>query len=87
PAGRFVAIFPYIEANVFVAKAAVKNLFCNKKMNVKPSSENHVKRIMLEFSRTKQNLTENTISIENIGERHNYTAEYKMLTKDFYLKF
>jgi tRNA1Val (adenine37-N6)-methyltransferase len=87
PTGRFVAIFPYIEANVFVAKAAVKNLFCNKKMNVKPNSEKPVKRILLEFSRTKQNLTENTIIIENIGERHNYTNEYKMLTKDFYLKF
>ncbi|MDR2291897.1 MAG: methyltransferase [Prevotellaceae bacterium] len=84
--GKFAAIFPYIEANIFIAKAAVQNIFCNKKTNIKPSPEKPVKRIMLEFSRIKQNLMENTICIET-GKRHDYTAEYKMLTKDFYIKF
>ncbi|MDR1197647.1 MAG: methyltransferase [Prevotellaceae bacterium] len=84
--GKFAAIFPYIEANIFIAKAAVQNLFCNKKTNIKPNPDKPVKRIMLEFSRTKQNLAENTVCIET-GKRHDYTDEYKTLTKDFYLKF
>jgi len=84
--GRFCVIFPYIEANVFIAKAAAINIFCNKKANIKPNYEKPVKRILLEFSRTKQKLMETTICIETT-ERHNYTNEYKMLTKDFYLKF
>ncbi|MDR1347014.1 MAG: tRNA (adenine(22)-N(1))-methyltransferase TrmK [Prevotellaceae bacterium] len=84
--GKFAAIFPYIEANVFIAKAAVQNLFCNKKTNIKPNPDKPVKRIMLEFLRTKQNLAENTVCIET-GKRHDYTDEYKTLTKDFYLKF
>ncbi|MDR0420138.1 MAG: methyltransferase [Prevotellaceae bacterium] len=84
--GKFAVIFPYVEANIFIAKAAAKNLFCNRKTNVKPCPDKPIKRIMLEFSYTKQNLIENIICIET-GERHNYTAEYKMLTKDFYLKF
>jgi tRNA1Val (adenine37-N6)-methyltransferase len=84
--GKFAAIFPYIEANIFIAKAAVQKIFCNKKTNIKPSPEKPVKRIMLEFSRIKRNLMENTICIET-SKRHDYTAEYKMLTKDFYIKF
>ncbi|MDR1553300.1 MAG: methyltransferase [Prevotellaceae bacterium] len=84
--GKFAAIFPYIEANIFIAKAAAQNLFCNKKTNIKPNPQKPVKRIMLEFSRTKQSLMENIICIET-GERHDYTDGYKRLTKDFYLKF
>jgi tRNA1Val (adenine37-N6)-methyltransferase len=86
PSGKFIAIFPYLEANIFIAKAASINLFCNKKLNVKPNPEKPAKRILLELSHTKQTLSEQTICIEN-GERHNYTDEYKTLTKDFYLKF
>jgi tRNA1Val (adenine37-N6)-methyltransferase len=84
--GKFAAIFPYVEANIFIAKAAAQNLFCNKKLNIKPDSEKPIKRIMLEFSRIKHKLVENIICIET-GERHNYTSEYRMFTKDFYLKF
>ncbi|MDR1984861.1 MAG: methyltransferase [Prevotellaceae bacterium] len=84
--GTFSAIFPYVEGNIFIAKAAAANIFCNKRTNIKPNPEKPVKRIMLEFSRIKQNLAENTICIEN-GDRHNYTDAYKSLTKDFYLKF
>jgi len=84
--GRFCAIFPYIEANIFIAKAAAINIFCNKKTNVQSNCEKPVKRMLLEFSRTKQKLLETTICIEN-NERHDYTNEYKTLTKDFYLKF
>lgn len=84
--GKFCAIFPYIEANIFIAKAAAINIFCNKKTNVKPNYEKPVKRILLEFSRDKQKLSETTICIET-DERHNYSNEYKALTKDFYLKF
>jgi tRNA1Val (adenine37-N6)-methyltransferase len=84
--GKFAVIFPYIEANIFIAKAAVQNIFCNKKTSVKPNPGKPVKRIMLEFSRIKQPLAENIICIET-GKRHDYSAEYISLTKDFYLKF
>jgi tRNA1Val (adenine37-N6)-methyltransferase len=84
--GKFAAIFPYAEANIFIAKASMQRFFCNKKTNIKPTPKKPVIRIMLEISRVKQNFTENIICIET-GTRHDYTDEYKRLTKDFYIKF
>lgn len=84
--GIFSAIFPYEEANIFVAKAAVCGLYCVKRMDVKGVINKPVKRVMLEFSRVKREMISDSMFIEGI-ERHSYSQKYIDLTRDFYLKF
>ncbi|NVO09215.1 MAG: methyltransferase [Bacteroidales bacterium] len=85
PDGRFCAIFPYTEGNIFIAEAANYGLFCNKKLYVKTKPNNPIIRILLDFSFTKKRLIEDTLSIHTSeGE---YTEDYKKLTAEFYLAF
>lgn len=85
PEGRFCAIFPYAEGNIFIAEAANHGLYCNKKLFVKTKPDKPIIRILMEFSFNKKRLPESTISIHTAeGE---YTEDYKRLTADFYLAF
>ncbi|HOP04611.1 MAG TPA: methyltransferase [Tenuifilaceae bacterium] len=83
--GTFSAIFPYIEGNIFVAKAAAKGLFCSKRVNVTGKQGTGVKRLLLEFSKRKFPYEESELTIRNVDD--GFTPEYKLLTKDFYLAF
>ncbi|HCX99607.1 MAG TPA: tRNA (adenosine(37)-N6)-methyltransferase TrmM [Bacteroidales bacterium] len=83
--GRFAGIFPYIEGNVFVAKASNYGLFCTKRVNVLGKVNGPVKRLLLEFERKPKPLAEETLCIR--ADNDKYTAEYIQLTKDFYLAF
>jgi tRNA1Val (adenine37-N6)-methyltransferase len=47
--GRFCLILPYAEANVFIAKAAMAQLYCTHKTNVCSAPEKPVKRLLLVF--------------------------------------
>ncbi|RPH29136.1 MAG: methyltransferase domain-containing protein [Bacteroidales bacterium] len=85
PEGRFCAIFPYTEGNIFIAEAINYGLFCNKKLFVQTKPDKPVIRVLMEFSFIKRRLPDRTISIHTTeGE---YTEEYKWLTADFYLAF
>lgn len=85
--GVFTGIFPYVESNIFIAIAASKGLFCNKRMEVKGLAHKPVKRVLLQLSRHRiDDLPVDTLVIEN-GERHHYTDKYVELTKDYYLNF
>lgn len=89
--GRFAAVFPYEVGAVFIAKAAVCGLYCNRITNVYPKRGKYIKRILAEFGMVKQVLIQNDLAIEEgdseCGEGIRYTEQYKELTKDFYLKF
>jgi len=85
PQGRFCAVFPYAEGNVFIAQAANYGLYCNKKLYVQSKPEKSILRILVDFSFEKRRLTEDNLSIHR--EDSEYTDEYKLLTKDFYLAF
>jgi len=85
PDGRFSAIFPFTEGNIFIAHAANYGLYCNKKLYIQTKPNNPIIRILTEFSFTKKRLAEETISIHTSdGE---YSDNYKALTADFYLAF
>ncbi|MBT3209051.1 MAG: methyltransferase [Bacteroidetes bacterium] len=84
--GRFCVVFPFIQANNLIMKAQEFELFCNEKLHVKPRYNIETKRVLMEFSRKKSKINENFIVIEN-DKRHDYTLDYKNLTKDYYLKF
>lgn len=85
PEGRFCAIFPYIEGNIFIAEAVNYGLYCNKKLYIQSKPDKPIIRILIEFSFTKKKLVENTLFIHS--PEGDYTEDYKALTRDYYLAF
>jgi tRNA1Val (adenine37-N6)-methyltransferase len=84
--GYLQLIMPYAEGNVFIAEAAGYGLFCNNILKIKPLPSGEIRRLILTFSKTQKKTIEKFLTIEN-GARHDFTEEYKNLTKEFYLKF
>ncbi|MGC9373947.1 MAG: tRNA1(Val) (adenine(37)-N6)-methyltransferase [Bacteroidales bacterium] len=84
--GTLSVILPYIEASLFIVKAAEQGLYCVRKTNVLPKPGRKPKRLLLEFKKIKKPFTEQQLVIE-LNKRHEYSDDYKNLTKDFYLKF
>jgi len=84
--GRFCVVLPYVEGNVFIAKAAGAGLYCSYKTNISPAVGKPVKRLLLTFERTNRSLQEQTLCI-HLPHSTEYTPEYCALTKDFYLNF
>jgi tRNA1Val (adenine37-N6)-methyltransferase len=82
--GTFQLIVPADDAKNYTESALPNNLFCNSILWIKPNILKPPKRVILNFQRTKKNLTESSLAIEET-ERHQYTNEYKILTSPFYL--
>ncbi len=82
--GIFSVIIPFKEEENFIALAKSVNLFPLKITRVKGTPSSEIKRSLLAFCRLEQNPLIDELIIEI--ERHNYTEEYKNLTKDFYIK-
>ena len=82
--GRFALILPTVEFEKYLS---ITQLNIVRRCDVHPTNGSAVKRVMAEFA--KQSTPE--IELENITieleKRGDYTAEYRTLTKDFYLKF
>ena len=85
PDGIFSVVLPIEEEN-FIELAKKHSLYLNKKMNVFPNPKKACKRVLLEFSRKEEALVVENLTIET-NKRHVYSAEYELLTKDFYLEF
>lgn len=83
--GRFVAIFPYENATVFIAKAASAGLFCNRVLEIYPKPSAPVKRMAAEFSFAKRLSSSERLTI--LDSEGRYTPDFQDLTIDFYLKF
>ena len=83
--GIFSVIIPFKEEKNFIALAAEYELFPFKITHVKGNPSSEIKRSLLAFSRIEKKAIANDELIIEIT-RHQYTAEYIALTKDFYLK-
>ncbi|MBN1107413.1 MAG: methyltransferase [Bacteroidales bacterium] len=83
---KFQVIMPYAEGIVLVAEAQQYGLYCNKMLKIRPLPTSEIKRLILTFSRTRSEMHGSFLTIEH-GKRHEFTEEYRKLTKDFYLKF
>lgn len=81
--GQFSLILPRKEEESFIRLATTYGLFPSKICRVKGSVSSEEKRSMLEFSFQKQTVIIEELTIEI--SRHNYTASYVNLVKDFYL--
>lgn len=84
--GKLQVIMPYVEGNIFIAEASGYGLYCNNILKIKPLTTSEIRRLILTFSRKRLKATEKFLVIEQ-GERHDFTEDYKTLTKDFYLNF
>ena len=84
--GKLAVIMPCAEGNIFIALAANAGLYCRRKLNVFTKKGCPAKRLLMEFSRSKQPLCEQNLYIETTAPS-SFTAEYQTLTRDFYLKF
>lgn len=82
--GHFTLILPTEEMAIF---EAITPLSISRYCNVYSIEGGSVKRVMAEFRRRKTTLPKvEELTIE-LPVRGQFTAEYRQLTKDFYLKF
>lgn len=85
--GKFCLILPTLEAEKFRALAEKKGLHLSKLLRVKSRTDKDTdKRHLMQFEVKPTEFSEKTIAIE-LEERHQYTEDYKDLTKDYYINF
>ena len=82
--GIFSVIIPFKEEQKFIELAKDFELFPFKITRVKGTPTTEIKRSLIAFSRIEKDILIDELIIETT--RHQYTAEYISLTKDFYLK-
>lgn len=81
--GRFALILPAEQMERYIALSALTVV---RRCDVYSYPGGEVKRVMAELSRGAQ-MAAQTQSIAIYTEKRDYSAEYRELTKDFYLKF
>jgi len=84
--GKIALVLP-VESLPEVEKLAVSNnLYVSRLCQVKPNPQKPEFRVLVELTNNECETLEETLMIE-FEKHHDYTPEYKKLTKDFYLKF
>lgn len=86
--GRFAVILPHEQAQEFIDITQDHGLTLTRRTDVLPAPTSQPKRALMEFAHNGYACpaSVDTLVIEN-GARHEYSYEYRALTKDFYLKF
>jgi tRNA1Val (adenine37-N6)-methyltransferase len=84
PNGEFNVIIPFSEEFSFTKLAAKEGLYPSKILHIRGQESRPLKRSMICFTFKKQTAQTHELIIEIA--RHQYTKEYTLLTKDFYLK-
>ena len=82
--GKFSIILPISEGLQFIEICQKNMLFCSRKTTVTPCPWKTPSRLLLEFRNEEFKFDEGEIIIE-LDRRHEYSPEYRALTKDFYL--
>lgn len=85
--GKFCVILPKNEAQTFREKADAAGLYLSKLLRVRTTQEkNSEKRHLMQFEFRESEFSESTLIIE-ADSQHQYTPEYRALTRDFYINF
>ncbi len=84
PIGIFCTIIPYKEETQFIMMAEQSGLYPQHMTRIKGNPSSEIKRSLLQFSFNEKEVIKDSLTIET--ERHRYTSEYIVLTKEFYLK-
>ena len=83
--GSFAVILPFIYGQQMEMLCEQNQLFCYRKLWIRPKEGKNVNRVLLQFKRKKEFLLQENLTIRNADE--SYTNAYKELTKGFYLQF
>jgi tRNA1Val (adenine37-N6)-methyltransferase len=81
--GELAVVIPFAEEEKVIAFAKANELFPYRITRVRGTDTAPVKRSLLQFSFTEQNVEENELTLEI--SRHEYTLEFKELVQEFYL--
>ncbi len=84
--GRLCVVIPYNSTDEFVCIAERFNLFLIRRNDVTSKDGKSPFRSLLEFSNIKKDCVNSELLMEHTGAE-GYTAEYRKLCRDFYLKF
>ena len=84
--GTINLILPIDQKQEVIEYAGKFGLYINKECIVFPKPNKNPHRLLIELSKTKKTLESQSLIIENDG-RHNYTDNYKKLTREFYTIF
>ena len=88
PDGQFCTILPIPAGQEFMLLARGSGLSCHRYCEVRPTPEKAPSRLLLEFARTDPTSTPEPESLTvETATRHDYTADFRKLTQDFYLRF
>jgi len=82
--GKFNVIIPADQSVLFTQIAKQHKLYLSRVLNVRPTANKPVKRVIFELSHviTTPKISELIIELD---QRHHYSADYIDLTKDYYL--
>jgi len=84
--GRIQVILPVEQSEAFLTECQNKGLYLKSKLIIIPKMGMRPVRVIIEMSKLKTEIKTTALIIEN-DQRHDYTDEYKNLTRDFYLNF
>lgn len=84
--GNLCLILPVNQERNCILKAKKSGLYVKRKCNVYSKKTKNQHRTLLDFSFENKAITEENLIIEN-EKRHDYTSQYKELTKNFYIIF
>lgn len=85
PGGRLAVILPVQESDSFIGEAIRRGLTITRKTFVRTTESHPPKRILMEVSSGECSVEAETVL--TIQDSAGFTASYKELTRDFYLKF
>jgi tRNA1Val (adenine37-N6)-methyltransferase len=83
--GRFAVILPLLEGLRFQELARLYHLYCTRLTEVKTTPAKPVSRLLLRFERKDRPQQRDELVIQE-EKSNEWTAAYRQLTRDFYLK-
>ena len=84
--GVFAVVFPFQRFDELVQVASKNGLFLKRFIKIRPNPEKPFHRILAEFSKNEGIISVKELVIESM-KHDDYTDDYRVLTRDFYLKF
>jgi tRNA1Val (adenine37-N6)-methyltransferase len=84
--GQFVMIYPFDRKDDVLKVSNEKKLFASQMLEIKGNEKKIPNRIIFEFVKSPVKCNISEIIVRN-SETNDYTDDYKLLTKDYYLNF
>lgn len=84
PSGTFNTILPYSEGLKFIELATTRGMHCRRQCGFKSKKNKPVERLLLEFALEPKETETGEIILYD--ESHQWSEEYRTLTREFYLK-